>query len=214
MFPVDENGNVATANIDYVETWKAMEAVHLKGKAKAIGVSNFSQHEMNRLLEEGSVVPAVHQMECHPLLAQHGFNAWHKEKGIHVTQYNPFSKQPPLNIRTTTSLLTDRLGNANPYYSQHPNVGKLLDDPVMIEKARGYGKSTAQIALAWGLAHRRYGLKSIYKLSLAITVSLDLTITGVSSQSQRQKDAFEPTWKQTSNSTVKTWNASTSSTER
>lgn len=90
-FPKAENGDIITADIDYVDTWKAMEAVYQKGKAKAIGVSNFSRGEMQRLLSETTVVPAVHQMECHPYLAQPIFTDWHRQRGIHVTQYNPFS---------------------------------------------------------------------------------------------------------------------------
>lgn len=90
-FPKDKNNAIVKADIDIVDTWKAMEAVHRKGKAKAIGVSNFSRGEMERLLKEGTIIPAVHQLECHPYLAQHAFTKWHKEKGIHVTHYNPFS---------------------------------------------------------------------------------------------------------------------------
>lgn len=41
---------------DYVDTWKAMEKCFEKGKARAIGVSNFSQAEMERVLKEGKVV--------------------------------------------------------------------------------------------------------------------------------------------------------------
>ncbi|KAF2167587.1 hypothetical protein M409DRAFT_66085 [Zasmidium cellare ATCC 36951] len=116
--------------------WHGMEAVYGKGKARALGVSNFSQNEMERLLEHGNVVPAVHQLECHPYLAQPSFNDWHKARSIHVTQFNPFS-------------------NANPYYTKHPHVGKLLDHSVMVEVAAKYRKSTAQVALAWGIAHGR-----------------------------------------------------------
>ena len=92
-FPKDENENIVTDDIDYVDTWKAMEAVYQKGKAKAIGISNFSRGEIERLISETTVIPAVHQMECHPYLAQRVFNNWHQQQGIHVTQYNPFSMQ-------------------------------------------------------------------------------------------------------------------------
>lgn len=56
MFPKDDQGKNKKADIDYVDTYKAMEKCLQKGKAKAIGVSNFSKAEMERLLKETSVV--------------------------------------------------------------------------------------------------------------------------------------------------------------
>lgn len=62
LFPKDSSGKVETGDTDYVDTYKAMEACFKKGKARAIGVSNFSKAEMERLLKETSVVPAAHQV--------------------------------------------------------------------------------------------------------------------------------------------------------
>lgn len=90
LMPKDAKGKMETANIDYVDTWKAMEKLLQTGKAKAIGVCNFSKVELERILKEGSVVPAMHQFEMHPWLQQKEFAEWHKEKGIHLTQYSPF----------------------------------------------------------------------------------------------------------------------------
>ena len=69
-------------------------------------------------------------------LQQAGFDAWHKEKGIHVTQYSPF-------------------GNQNAIYSSGQNMGKLIEDPVLVEIGKKYNKSGAQVTLAWGIAHGR-----------------------------------------------------------
>jgi alcohol dehydrogenase (NADP+) len=90
LFPKDSNGKVKPGKSDYVETYKAMEKLYKSGKAKAIGVSNFSKAEMERLIKETNVVPAVHQLELHPYLQQSDFAEWHKSQGIHVTQYSPF----------------------------------------------------------------------------------------------------------------------------
>lgn len=98
------------------------------GKAKAIGVSNFSKAEMERLLKNMSIPPAVHQMECHPWLQQHEFTAWHRLKGIHVTHYSPF-------------------GNQNSMYQGKGGAGKLLDERVLAEIGKQYNRSPAQIAL-------------------------------------------------------------------
>jgi alcohol dehydrogenase (NADP+) len=105
-----------------------MEKLLQTGKVKAIGVSNFSKHEMERLLQSASVFPAVHQLELHPWLQQRSFTEWHKSKGIHVTQYSPF-------------------GNQNAFYSGAQHIGKLIDDPVLNEIGKKYNKTGAQVAL-------------------------------------------------------------------
>ena len=66
-----------------------MEKTVKSGKARAIGVSNFSLGEMERLLKETSIVPASHQIELHPYLQQQSFVDWHKKNGIIITQYSP-----------------------------------------------------------------------------------------------------------------------------
>lgn len=134
MFPKGEDGKVIPGDADYVDTYKAMEECQKKGKTKAIGVSNFSLAEMERLVKETSIVPAAHQIEQHPWLQQPSFAKWHDEKGIHIMQYSPF-------------------GNQNPIYSKGENMGKLIEDPTLNEIGKKYGKSGAQVALAWGIAH-------------------------------------------------------------
>lgn len=131
LFPKDGD-KPALQNVDYVDTYKALEKLLETGKVKAIGVSNFSKAEMERLLKETSVVPAVHQLESHPWLQQRDFADWHKSKGIHVTHYSPF-------------------GNQNELYSKEGTIGKLIDDPVLVEIGKKYNKSSAQVALAWGV---------------------------------------------------------------
>lgn len=54
--PKDENGKMILGETDYVDTYKAMERLYRSGKAKAIGVSNFSRAEMERLLNNTGVV--------------------------------------------------------------------------------------------------------------------------------------------------------------
>ena len=133
MFPKD-NGKTLTGDSDYVDTYKAMEKTVHSGKARAIGVSNFSLGEMQRLLKETSIVPASHQIELHPYLQQKSFVDWHKKNGIIITQYSPF-------------------GNQNEIYGSGKNMGKLIDDPVLAEIGKKYGKSGAQVALAWGVTN-------------------------------------------------------------
>lgn len=105
-----------------------MEKLLETGKTKAIGVSNFSKAELQKLLAKTSVVPAVHQMELHPWLQQHDFSEWHKQKGIHITHYSPF-------------------GNQNTTYGLKAGFGKLIDEPVLAEIGKQYGKTAAQVVL-------------------------------------------------------------------
>lgn len=88
-FPKDADGRPIIGDTDYVDTWRAMEKAYKKGKAKAIGISNFSRKETERLLKETEVVPAAHQIEVHPYLQQVEACEWFKGKGIHVQQYSP-----------------------------------------------------------------------------------------------------------------------------
>ena len=134
MMPRDKDGKIETGTADYVDTYKAMEAVQKKGKTRAIGVSNFSLAEMKRLLASTSIPPAAHQIELHPYLQQHGFLQWHHDNKIHVSQYSPF-------------------GNQNEIYSKGQQMPKLIDDPLLNDIGKKYGKSGAQVALAWGIAN-------------------------------------------------------------
>jgi len=136
FFPKGSDEKIIVGDSDFVDTWKALEEVHKKGKAKAIGVSNFSKAELEKLLKNSTIVPAAHQIELHPWLQQAEFAEYHKQKGIHITQYSPF-------------------GNSNEIYSHGKKFGKLIEDPTLAEIGKKYGKSGAQVALAWGIAHGR-----------------------------------------------------------
>ena len=57
-------------------TWKAMEELYDSGKARAIGVSNFSSKKLADLLEVARVPPAVVQVECHPSWQQNKLRAF------------------------------------------------------------------------------------------------------------------------------------------
>lgn len=105
-----------------------MEKLIPTGKTKVIGVSNFSKAEMERLVQNAKIQPAVHQFEGHPWLQQGPFADWHKARGIHVTHYSPF-------------------GNQNELYSQAGHIGKLIDEPVLGEIGQKYGKNASQVAL-------------------------------------------------------------------
>ncbi|KAJ5799323.1 err1 [Penicillium psychrosexuale] len=130
LFPV-KDGNPIMVNIDIADTYKAMEQLLKTGKARAIGVSNFNKSEMEHLIKNSSVVPAVHQMECHPWLQQHDFTEWNRSQGILVMHYSPFGNQNSL------------------YAGKRP--AHLLDEPVLAEIGKPYNKTPSQVALAWAV---------------------------------------------------------------
>ena len=70
---------------DLPSTWRAMEALFDSGKARAIGVSNFTSKKLGDLLEVARVTPAVVQVECHPVWQQPKLHALCKSKGIHIS---------------------------------------------------------------------------------------------------------------------------------
>lgn len=111
---------------DIPSTWRAMEELYDSGKARAIGVSNFSGKKLGDLLEIARIPPAVNQVECHPAWQQAKLRAFCQAKGVHLSGYSP-------------------LGN--------PAILKsnVLKNPVLNTVAQKLGKSTAQVALRWGL---------------------------------------------------------------
>ncbi|XP_062168034.1 NADPH-dependent aldo-keto reductase, chloroplastic-like isoform X3 [Alnus glutinosa] len=112
---------------DIPSTWKAMEACYDSGKARAIGVSNFSSKKLGDLLEVARVPPAVNQVECHPSWQQPGLHAFCKSKGVHLSGYRP-------------------LGAPSKGYKI-----EVLKNPILNMIAEKLGKTPAQAALRWGL---------------------------------------------------------------
>jgi 2,5-diketo-D-gluconate reductase A len=76
----------------YVESWLALEQLQADGKARSIGVSNFHQPHLERVLAEGSVVPAVDQLELHPAFAQRDLRAFGAEHGIRIEAWGPLGQ--------------------------------------------------------------------------------------------------------------------------
>ncbi|QNN54587.1 aldo/keto reductase [Nocardioides mesophilus] len=106
---------------DFVETWTAMEKIYESGRAKAIGVSNFQPHHLNRLANETTVTPAVNQIEVHPYLANDTVRAYDSEHGIATEAWSPIAQ------------------------------GRVLDDPTIVRIAGNLGRTPAQVTLRWHL---------------------------------------------------------------
>ena len=71
------------------ETWRALEELAAAGKIRAIGVCNCTPRHIGWLTEEGGTIPALNQIERHPLFNQQKLCAWCMEHGIHVEAWAP-----------------------------------------------------------------------------------------------------------------------------
>jgi diketogulonate reductase-like aldo/keto reductase len=93
----------------YVETWKALETGYADGRIKAIGVSNFQANHLRRLQAEGTVMPAVNQVELHPTFAQAELAQAHRELGVVTESWAPLGQADDLDAPTVTEI-AGRLG--------------------------------------------------------------------------------------------------------
>lgn len=73
----------------FKETWRAMERLYKEGRTKAIGVCNFQIHHLERLLADAEIVPAVDQVEFHPLLTQRDLLQFCRNQGIQLEAWSP-----------------------------------------------------------------------------------------------------------------------------
>ena len=105
------------------ETWKALEKIYKDGKARSIGVSNFTILHLNELFKTTSTIPAVNQVEFSPFLYQKKLMEFCQANKIVVEAYSPLTR------------------------------GNKLDNDQLKAIGKKYGKTTAQILLRWGIQH-------------------------------------------------------------
>ncbi|WP_367617646.1 aldo/keto reductase [Salirhabdus salicampi] len=107
----------------YKETWKAIEEIYEKGKARAIGVSNFQIHHLEDLLADVNIKPMVNQVEFHPQIFQKDLLDFCKQQNIQMEAWSPLAR------------------------------GQYLDDPTLLEIGKKYNKTAAQVILRWDYQH-------------------------------------------------------------
>lgn len=88
----------------YPETWRALEKIRESGRAKSIGVSNFEEPHLTALFEFSGIVPAVNQIECHPLWNRTPLIRFCHSHGIAVQAYAPLARGLYLNREIIQSL--------------------------------------------------------------------------------------------------------------
>jgi alcohol dehydrogenase (NADP+) len=142
FMPSQPSDFIAPDELPIDTTWEAMENCFDSGKAKGIGVSNFSIKKLEDMLAKCRIPPAVCQVERHPYLNQNGLLEYCKGKGIHVTGYSGLgSFDRPITLKAV-------------------NEPVLLNDPVIGEIAEEHIATPAQILLNWAI---RTGTSTIPK---------------------------------------------------
>lgn len=74
---------------EYTETWRALEKLYKDGWVRAIGVCNFQISHLLKVMESGSVIPMVNQVECHPLFPQKELLAFCQSNKIQLEAWSP-----------------------------------------------------------------------------------------------------------------------------
>ena len=94
----------------YADTWRALERIYADGRARAIGVSNFPAPHLDRILAEGTVVPAVNQVELHPGFPQERLRAFNTQHGITTESWAPLGRGQGLLDRPEVHTIADAHG--------------------------------------------------------------------------------------------------------
>ncbi len=104
-----------------VQAFKAMETLYKEGKARAIGVSNFNEKDLENIMEHCDVTPHVNQIGCFVGHSEDALRNYCKERSIQIEAYSPLA------------------------------IGYALENPVIRAIAKRYEKSPAQVCIRYCL---------------------------------------------------------------
>ncbi len=77
----------------YPEAWQALVELRRQGLVRSIGVSNFTEAHLTRIIDETGVTPAVNQLELHPYFSQREMREVHERLGIRTEAWSPLGKR-------------------------------------------------------------------------------------------------------------------------
>ncbi|XP_033751240.1 1,5-anhydro-D-fructose reductase-like isoform X1 [Pecten maximus] len=129
FLPKDEDGTVLFSDVDFVETWKALEDCVDEGLVRDIGLSNFNSQQISQILDIARIRPSNNQIEIHLHLANSKLIQFCQENSISVTAYSPLGSP----------------GNKAAY--QSVPFSQSLQEAVVLDIAQKKGKTPAQVIL-------------------------------------------------------------------
>lgn len=134
-------------------------------------MSNFTEAQVQHLIDAADIQPAVNQIEVHPYCAQRPLRAFHAARGVVTMGYSP-------------------LGSSA---ARHPpgHDAVLLAHPVVREVAAAAGRTPAQVLVRWALQSDA-NLVTIPKSSNAarIAQNIDVTAWALSDAAMAQLDGL------------------------
>jgi len=132
LLPMDKEGNFIASDVDFMETWRALEDAVTAGKVKSIGLSNFNKEQIERVINEGRIKPSNLQIEVHPYFTQVDLIRFCQKNDIIVTAYSPLAN------------------NSNSENRKHDSPN-LIHEPDLVEIGQKHNKTAVQVAIRWGL---------------------------------------------------------------
>ncbi|WP_028274877.1 aldo/keto reductase [Atopococcus tabaci] len=145
-WPWDEKGADYTEG--NIQAWKAMEKLYNEGKIRSIGVSNFSESDIQALLDNCNIVPMVNQIPFYIGRDQESLLDFCEKHNIVVEAYSPLA------------------------------TGELLDHPEVKKLAEKYGVTVAQLAIRYCLERNTLPLpKSTHESRIIENKQVDFTIS-------------------------------------
>ncbi|XP_031635516.1 aldo-keto reductase family 1 member B1-like, partial [Contarinia nasturtii] len=128
IFPLGSDGKPLTSDVDYLDTWHAMEKLVESGRVHSIGLSNFNSEQTERVFSNSKIKPVTNQVECHPNLNQRKLIDFSAVRNVTIIAYSPLG-QPSKPISNGKKLA--------------------ISDPKVLELAKKYNKTPAQIILRY-----------------------------------------------------------------
>ncbi len=123
--PRDAHGTVIYDDgVTLEETWAAMEGLVDDGLTRAIGVSDIDVEGTRKIVGSARIKPAVVEVESHPYHPQWELHDYCRTEGIVLLAFAPLG---------------------------HALQPRLLDDPLIVDMARRFDSTPAQVLLAWGI---------------------------------------------------------------
>jgi 2,5-diketo-D-gluconate reductase A len=77
----------------YVEAWRALVDLREEGLIRSVGVSNFTETHLTRIIDETGATPAVNQIELHPYFPQERMREVNAGRGIRTESWSPLGRR-------------------------------------------------------------------------------------------------------------------------